>query len=363
MEIKKMVVPFEIKEFSEDGEFFIFKGYASTFGNVDRGGDVILPGAFIDSIAEMKRLGDFLPVVWQHNSDEPIGIYTAFYEDTKGLWVEGKLPKEDTFVSGRVIPQMKVGSVRKLSIGYSVWMDGGSFEIRDDVRFISKLVLWEVSPVTIPMNNEADILEMKALVPFQDLPLADRDKPWNASAAKARVKTWAGANEGLDSPSIQKKYSKAFLWYDKEEADTFAAYKLPIADVIDGKLTAIPRGIFAAAGVMRGARGGVDIPEADKAGVIKHIERYYSKMDMESPFKEGASFRIDDFKSLSDRELEGLLKAGVCFSSQNTKVIISTLKAAGLRDEDSAGHRDGEFLGGVFTELKNIQQELEENNG
>lgn len=233
MDIKKMVVPFEIKEFSEEGEFFTFKGYASTFGNVDRGGDVIVQGAFAESINEMKQSGDFLPVVWQHDSSNPLGIYTAFYEDSKGLWVEGKLPKEDTFVSGRVIPQMKIGSVRKLSIGYSVWMDGGSFEIRDEIRYISKLKLWEVSPVTIPMNNEADITEIKSL----------------------------------------------------------------------------------------------------------------------------------DFKSLSDRELEGLLKAGVRFSGQHAKVIISALKAAGLRDGDSDSHRDGENWGKVIIELKNIQQELEENNG
>lgn len=233
MEIKKMVVPFEVKEFSEEDDFFTFKGYASTFGNVDRGGDVIVQGAFADSINEMKQSGDFLPAIWQHSSDTPVGIYTAFDEDVKGLLVEGKLPKADTFVSGRVIPQMKIGSVRKLSIGYSVWMDGGSFEIRDDVRYIKKLKLWEVSLVTIPMNNEANITEIKSL----------------------------------------------------------------------------------------------------------------------------------DFKSLSDRELEGLLKSGVCFSSQHAKVIISALKATGLRDGDLGSHRDGDDWSEVITKLKNMQQELEENNG
>ena len=141
-----------------------------------------------------------------------------------------------------------------------------------------------------------------------------------------------------------------------ENADNFGAYKLPIGDIVDGTLKAVPRAIFAAAARINQT----NIPTEDRQKVINHMERYYSKMDMESPFKEGASFRIDDFKSLSDREIEGLLKAGVCFSSQNTKVIISTLKAAGLRDGDSDSHRDGEDWSGIITELKNIQTELED---
>lgn len=128
-------------------------------------------------------------------------------------------------------------------------------------------------------------LELKGTPPFMDLPLAPRAMAWSASAAKARVRTWAGADDGLTNAAIQKKYRGCFFWYDPTKPSLFASFKLPFTDIIDGKLTAIPRGIFAAAGAMLGARGGVDIPDADRPGVTRHIERYYRKMGLPSPFK------------------------------------------------------------------------------
>ena len=90
---------------------------------------------------------------------------------------------------------------------------------------------------------------------FQDLPLADRDREWDGDAAEKRVRSWAGAE---DEPN--EKYRDAHVWYDAEKKDNFTAYKLLVADVLDGRLTAVPRGVMAAAAVMQGSRGGVDLP-------------------------------------------------------------------------------------------------------
>lgn len=76
---------------------------------------------------------------------------------------------------------------------------------------------------------------------FQDLPLADRDHDWDGDAAENRVRTWAGAE---DEPN--EKYRDAHVWYDADKKDNFTAYKLLVADVIDGKLRAVPRGVMAA---------------------------------------------------------------------------------------------------------------------
>src|SRR5690242_16958912 len=95
---------------------------------------------------------------------------------------------------------------------------------------------------------------------FQDLPLADRDHEWDGAAAEKRVREWAGAQEGPNGP-----YRDAHVWYDKEKKDNFSAYKLLVADVVDGRLTAVPRAIMAAGGVLDGARGGVDLPQQDVA--------------------------------------------------------------------------------------------------
>ena len=115
---------------------------------------------------------------------------------------------------------------------------------------------------------------------FQDLPLADRDREWDGSAAEKRVRTWAGAE---DEPN--KKYRDAHVWYDKDKKSNFTGYKLLIADVIDGQLTAVPRGVMAAAAVMQGSRGGIDLPRRDIDRVKSHLAKYYAKMGEAPPWE------------------------------------------------------------------------------
>jgi hypothetical protein len=115
---------------------------------------------------------------------------------------------------------------------------------------------------------------------FQDLPLADRERGWDGDAAEKRIRKWAGAEEKPNS-----KYRNAYIWYDKDNKENFGAYKLPIADVIGGKLTAVPRGVMAAAGVVEGARGGVDLPKSDVARVKSHLAKYYKKMGEQPPWE------------------------------------------------------------------------------
>ncbi|MGZ4681342.1 MAG: hypothetical protein ACXWBN_00365 [Acidimicrobiales bacterium] len=114
---------------------------------------------------------------------------------------------------------------------------------------------------------------------FQDLPLADRDREWDGDAADSRVRRWAGAEDGPNA-----KYRNAHVWYDGDKKGNFTAYKLLIADVIDGRLRAVPRGVMAAAAVMQGSRGGVDLPADDIPRVRSHLARYYEKMHDEPPW-------------------------------------------------------------------------------
>jgi hypothetical protein len=115
---------------------------------------------------------------------------------------------------------------------------------------------------------------------FQDLPMADRDRDWDGAAAEKRVREWAGAE---DVPN--DKYRDAHVWYDKDSKDNFTSYKLLIADVIDGKLYAVPRGVMAAGNVMQGSRGGVDLPHDDIDRVKSHLAKYYAKMDDTAPWE------------------------------------------------------------------------------
>lgn len=118
-----------------------------------------------------------------------------------------------------------------------------------------------------------------AVTAFQDLPLAERDREWDGDAAEKRVRAWADAE---DEPN--EKYRDAHVWYDADNKENFTAYKLLIADVVDGRLTACPRGVMAAGNVLQGSRGGVDLPAADVDRVKSHLAKYYEKMDDTAPW-------------------------------------------------------------------------------
>ncbi|MET9341274.1 MULTISPECIES: hypothetical protein [unclassified Nonomuraea] len=115
---------------------------------------------------------------------------------------------------------------------------------------------------------------------FRDLPLADRDREWDADEADKRVRAWAKAE---DEPNAQ--YRQAFVWYDGDNADEFGAYKLPVADVIGGSLKAVPRAVMAAGAVVQGARGGVKIPKGEVDRVKSHLAKYYASMGETPPWE------------------------------------------------------------------------------
>ena len=119
-----------------------------------------------------------------------------------------------------------------------------------------------------------------AVTAFQDLALADRDRSWDGDAAEKRVRKWADAE---DEPN--EKYRDAHVWYDADKKDNFTAYKLLIADVVGGKLVAVPRAVHAAAAVLQGSRGGIDLPDKDVDRVRSHLAKYYAKLGDEAPWE------------------------------------------------------------------------------
>ncbi|MDQ4142230.1 MAG: hypothetical protein M3198_00540 [Actinomycetota bacterium] len=119
-----------------------------------------------------------------------------------------------------------------------------------------------------------------SVVNFQDLPVGEREAEWDGDRANKRVREWADAE---DEPN--EKYRRAFVWYDADEQDLFKSYKLQIADVVNGELTVMPRGVITAGNVMQGSRGGVDLPKKDIQGVRNHLAKYYKKMGDEPPWE------------------------------------------------------------------------------
>ena len=138
-------------EFKFAGNAGQFEGYAAVFGNVDLGGDRILPGAFQEIVR--TRDGKVL-VLNQHDRREPIGKADV-EEDNHGLHFRGELLLDDE-IARKVYVRMKGGLVDGMSIGYNVLPGGASMD-RNGVRELSKLALYEVSVVTWGMNPEARI--------------------------------------------------------------------------------------------------------------------------------------------------------------------------------------------------------------
>jgi len=127
---------------------------------------------------------------------------------------------------------------------------------------------------------------------WADMPVAEADVEWDGTAAADRVAEWAGTNEEDAGQDAWDKYASAFLYQDSD-ADPMSkgAYKLGVADVLDGDLHIIPAAVYAVAGVLNGARGGADIPEAQQeelksvvTGLYKHLAGALDDDTIEAPF-------------------------------------------------------------------------------
>lgn len=195
-------VPFSVKAISdnEDPDYFYFEGYASTFDNVDSYDDVVMRGAFVKTLQQNPNFKIF----WQHDSQMPLGVPVYASEDSKGLYIKVKLPKADSFVRDRVIPQMKCGSIDKMSIGYSTIKCSYKSSNGTQLRLLDEVKLWEVSLVSIPANDQATVTNFKSAQLDEVKSLKDiegflKDSGMSAKMAKtliSKIKEFSPRDEG-----------------------------------------------------------------------------------------------------------------------------------------------------------------------
>lgn len=307
--IKQAPEPFNLDS-SGDQDYFVIKGYATTYGNVDKVGDVIARGAFSESFNNKENREPV--ILWQHNHQNPIGM-GQLQDDEKGIFLTARMPKNDDFVKNRVMPQVSIGSVKSFSIGFS--FNPQDLEFKNGTTVISKAAINETSLVTFPANPQAEITSFKSFMhkdvgAARNLSLADSDVSWDSDKAVKRVREFTKSE---DAPS--SSYKRAFLYYDGANADNFTAYRLPFADVVEGELKAIPRALSAAVGAINGARGGLSsVPENELPRIKSIINSYYKKMGKDDPFAQKC-FDIDYVKKFcSKRDLEMCLRESGMFS-------------------------------------------------
>ena len=142
---------------SEDGTI---EGYGSVFGVKDNYDDVIAKGAFAATLAAHKSAGTMPAMLWQHESDEPIGAWMEMSEDAHGLKIKGILAL-DTVRGKEAHSLLKMGALNGLSIGFisKQW----AYDQEADVRTLTEIDLWEVSLVTFPANDKARVTNVKSV--------------------------------------------------------------------------------------------------------------------------------------------------------------------------------------------------------
>ena len=155
-ELKKIVFESEIKAENNKG---IFTGYGSIFGNEDQGNDIMQKGAFTKSL--VNRPVSKVKMLYQHKTDEPIGVFTEIYEDSKGLFVKGQLAM-GTQKGREAYELLKMGALDGMSIGFRADPEKQGYnENKRGVRTLKEVDLMEISLVTFPMNESALIETVK----------------------------------------------------------------------------------------------------------------------------------------------------------------------------------------------------------
>lgn len=331
----------EVKEETRNGvQVGIIKGYIATW-DVDRGDDQFVKGCFIDSINEHRTKNRQIRFKDHHGRTVGGFPIDKVKEDEKGLYGEAEVNLE--VQQGREAYMLaKQGVLADFSIGYSV-IDR---RYEDDVRVITKALVWEGSIVDEPMNPHANVIDVKSVVPFQDLNLADLGAEWNEEAAAIRLK------EYFDETG-PAEIKKAYLFCDSKGDNP--SFELPVADVINGRLVAIPAALTKAAEKIKS--GTIEMDRDEKSRVVSNIERYFKKMNQDSPFQgeEKQLFVADDVKSWTTRDLERFLKSTGRLSQSAAKNIASRLDKGGPDSYNQGSDTEEKGWDEVLSVLKGSQ--------
>lgn len=212
MKIKTLDRPFQVKAVGDNGTF---SGHASVFGELDSYRDIVMPGAFKTSLKEdFEAKGRKVPMLWQHESRTPIGIYTTIKEDDTGLYVEGEVNME--VQKGREAHAlMKQGALSGLSIGYNTI--NSEWDEKALTRKLHQVELWEVSPVTFPAGDSARISQVKALGALTTLSECEdalRDAGFSSKEAAtliSRVKAIGSQGDPADAQADEVKAALRIL--------------------------------------------------------------------------------------------------------------------------------------------------------
>lgn len=269
------------KEDTGNGTFEVI----ATTESVDRQGESILLKGW-----DIKNYMNNPVILWGHDYwSLPIGKATEVNIEGDKMVIKGIFAS--TEFAQEVRKLYDEGIVKTVSVGF--------IPLEKQGNVITKAELLELSFVPVPANPDALSLQkmqkveamLKTAVEPHETPMADKATEWDAGKAIQNLETWAkGDAEDIDF----SKFEEGFAWYDEANEDKVGSYKLPHHDIMDGELKVVWRGVVAAMGALLGARGGVDIPEADMQGVYDHLAKHYAQFEETPPeLKSYTQYELD----------------------------------------------------------------------
>lgn len=137
------------------------EGLAIGYGNVDHGGDQVMPGAISASIAGRKSL----PMLLYHDQKRPAGVWNSFQETSDGLLVKGRFSMSTRY-GKEAHGLVKDGALGGLSMGYKTIRQ----RFEGKARQLHEVALHEISLVTIPMNDRTRVISVKDILDGGELP-------------------------------------------------------------------------------------------------------------------------------------------------------------------------------------------------
>jgi HK97 family phage prohead protease len=132
------------------------EGYASLFGEIDQARDMVMRGAFAATLATrgIRRI----PMLFQHDPAEPVGVWLELREDHRGLYARGRLIPDVTRAR-ELLSLVRAGAIDGLSIGFRTVK--GRIDPRTRIRRLHAVDLWEISIVTFPLLAGARVRAVK----------------------------------------------------------------------------------------------------------------------------------------------------------------------------------------------------------
>jgi HK97 family phage prohead protease len=186
------LTPLSRLELHADGTI---EGYASLFGEIDQARDMVMPGAFTHTL-KTRGLRK-IPMLFQHDPAEPVGVWLDLAEDFRGLRARGRLIP-DVMRARELLALLRSGAIDGLSIGYRTVR--GQIEPRTRVRKLYQVDLWEISIVTFPLLNGARVSAVKEAPTSRLRAQAERD--WEAMQQGKTSTSLSGAAD-VPAPVIR----------------------------------------------------------------------------------------------------------------------------------------------------------------